>query len=232
MASLSSLMRNAQRKLRHAATPKKQIIDRFHRLYYDAGDQLGLTWKDTSWLGVPVRKCPLDLWLYQEILFELRPDLIIETGTFVGGSAYYLASLCDALGKGKVITVDIKQFGSPPAHDRIQYLLGSSVADDIVQQIRERTRGMDTVLVILDSDHTKPHVLQELRIYSAFVTKGSYMIVEDTNINGHPVVPTFGPGPMEAMEDFLRGNRDFASDPKKDKYYLTFNPQGYLRKLR
>ena len=86
-------------------------------------------------------------------------------------------------------------------------------------------------MVILDSDHGKDHVLNELRTYSPFVTKGSYLIVEDTNINGHPVLHDFGPGPMEAVEDFLKENQNFTVDKSKEKFYLTFNPKGYLRKI-
>ncbi len=87
------------------------------------------------------------------------------------------------------------------------------------------------MLVILDSDHSKRHVLDELRTYSQFVGEGSYIIVEDTNVNGHPVLPEFGPGPMEAIQDFLKENKDFAVDGSKEKFYMTFNPKGYLRRV-
>ena len=87
-------------------------------------------------------------------------------------------------------------------------------------------------MVVLDSDHHKQHVLNELRIYSKFVTRGSYLIVEDTNINGHPVLPKFGPGPMEAVSQFLQENKDFVVDKTREKFYLTQNPNGYLIKLR
>jgi cephalosporin hydroxylase len=85
-------------------------------------------------------------------------------------------------------------------------------------------------MVILDSDHHKDHVLRELEIYSKFVTNGSYIIVEDTNINGHPVRPKFGPGPTEAVKEFLKGSRDFVIDKSREKFFLTFNPNGYLKK--
>jgi len=87
-------------------------------------------------------------------------------------------------------------------------------------------------MVILDSDHSKGHVLSELKIYSKFVTKGSYIIVEDTNINNHPVFPDFGPGPMEAVEEFLKENKDFSVDRSREKFYLTFNPKGFLQKRK
>ncbi len=84
--------------------------------------------------------------------------------------------------------------------------------------------------MILDSDHRREHVLRELELYSRFVTPGCYLVVEDTNINGHPVAPTFGPGPMEAVRDFLASTDDFEVDHSREKLLLTFNPSGYLRR--
>lgn len=210
---------------------EQDVVDHFHRLYYDAG-QFGKTLKRTFWLGVPTSKCPLDMWLYQEMLFELRPDVIIETGTAKGGSALFLACICDLIGHGKIITIDVQPPAAPPAHTRIQYLHGSSVAPDIVAAVRAQVGPTDRVMVILDSDHSREHVLQELHTYAPFVTKESYLVVEDTNVNGHPVYPDHGPGPMEAVQEFLADNRDFIVDRDKEKFYLTLNPQGYLRRIR
>jgi cephalosporin hydroxylase len=139
------------------------------------------------------------------------------------------------VGNGKIVTIDIDEMEGRPQHQRIEYLLGSSVSVEIVGQVRKiiHESGNNTrIMVILDSDHHKEHVLKELRIYNTFVTKGSYLIVEDTNINGHPVAPQFGPGPMEATEEFLKENQDFIIDKTKEKFYLTFNPGGYLKKIR
>lgn len=163
----------------------EQIVDDFHRLYYDS-NTFGGTWRDTFWMGVPIWKCPMDMWIYQEILFNLKPDVIVETGTAFGGSALFMANICDLLGKGKIVTVDIQDRPNRPRHERIQYISGSSTADEVVEQVRKNING-GTVLVILDSDHSKGHVLDELRIYSRFVQEGSYVIVEDSNVNGHPV---------------------------------------------
>ena len=85
-------------------------------------------------------------------------------------------------------------------------------------------------MVILDSDHSRDHVLRELELYAPFVTRGCYLVVEDTNVNGHPVVPGFGPGPMEAVTAFLRTAADFTVDHAREKFMLTFNPSGYLRR--
>ena len=210
---------------------KRNIVNRFHKLYYDS-PIFGKTWENTFWFGVPVFKCPLDLWIYQEIMFEIKPDVIIECGTADGGSALFLASICDLINNGNVITMDIEDKGIKPKHKRIKYLLGSSTSKEIVEKVRSLVKNGDKVMVILDSDHHKEHVLNELKIYSKFVTKRSYLIVEDTNINGHPVVPSFGLGPMEAVEEFLKENKNFAVDKSKEKFYITFNPKGYLQKIK
>lgn len=210
------------------AVVQRTIVDQFHRLYY----QDPATWRDTYWLGVRTLKCPLDLWIYQEILQELRPQLIIECGTAFGGSAAYLASICDLVGSGRVVTIDIELKPGRPVHPRITYLLGSSVDPGTVAQVHAMIPSDGPVLVILDSDHSAAHVTRELALYSEFVTVGSFLVVEDSNINNHPVAPTFGPGPMEAIVDFLEGNNEFVVDESKEKYHLTFNPHGFLRRVR
>ena len=208
----------------------KNIVDQFHLLYYNS-------WKDTirktNWLGVPTIKCPLDCWIYQEIIYQIKPDLIIECGTSYGGSALFFASLFDLIDNGKVITIDIsEEIKNKPQHKRIQYLIGSSTSNYIIEQVKSQISANDKVMVMLDSDHKKAHVLDELKIYSEFVSKGSYLIVEDSNINGHPVLPNFGLGPMEAIEDFLKEKKNFIIDKSKEKFYMTFNPNGYLKRIK
>jgi cephalosporin hydroxylase len=208
---------------------EKEIVRGFHTLYYDS-HLLGKSFFSTFWLGVPTLKCPLDLWVYQEILHEIKPDLIIETGTAKGGSALFLASIFDLIGNGEVVSIDIEENDLRPQHKRIRYLLGSSTSDEIVSAVTTIAAGKRTVLVILDSDHSQAHVFRELTIYSRLVTKGSYLIVEDTNVNGHPVDLEHGPGPMEALDEFLATNKDFVIDEEKEKFLMTFNPRGYLRR--
>jgi cephalosporin hydroxylase len=220
-----------RRRLYLSARSRKAVIDQFHRLYYDSAG-LGQTWMDTRWLGVPTQKCPLDLWVYQEILFEQRPDVIIESGTCLGGSALFLASICDLLDHGRVITVDLEDKNVPVRHRRVTYLHGSSVSEEVVQQVAGSIGAAEKAMVILDSDHRKEHVLRELRIYSRYVTPGCYLIVEDTNLGGHPVAPEFGPGPAEAVQQFLDENRHFVVDRSREKFYLTFNPGGFLRRVQ
>jgi len=202
------------------------VVEAFHRHYYDSK-----VWRDTYWLGVEAQKSPLELWIYQEILFELRPDVIVETGTFDGGSALFLASICDLLDHGRVVTVDIEVKPYRPKHPRITYVEGlSSTAAQAVDRVRSLIKPGEKVMGILDSDHGQTHVLDELRIYSKLVTSGQYLVVEDTNINGHPVLPDFGPGPMEALDIFLGENKDFEVDRSREKFFVSFNPRGYLKK--
>jgi cephalosporin hydroxylase len=206
------------------------IVRQFHRLYYHSYDR---TWKDTRYRGVTIWKCPLDLWLYQEILHDLRPDLIVETGTAFGGSAYFLGDLCDTLGlDARILTIDVADEPGRPEHPRVTYVQASSTDPAVVQQVRDAAPDGGTVLVILDSDHSRDHVLDELRAYADLVSVGSYVVVEDTNVNGHPAYPEFGPGPMEAVDAFLAEDDRFVVDESKEKFFMTFNPRGCLKKVR
>jgi cephalosporin hydroxylase len=218
---------------------EQDVADEFLRLYYDAGDRVdqGATWKETRWMGVPVQKIPTDLWLYQEILYKDRPDIIIECGTAFGGSALYMAGILDLLGSGAVITVDIDDwdldipgYSGRKAHPRITYLKGSSVDPAMVEQVKARIPDGAVVMAILDSDHSAEHVLAELRTYAPMVTPGQLLIVEDTMLNGHPVHQDFGPGPMEALDTFLSETDDFTIDAIGEKFLVSFNPRGYLRR--
>jgi cephalosporin hydroxylase len=202
----------------------RQHLDAFHRDYYASR-----VWQRTFWLGVPTTKYPTDLIAYQERLYETRPDLIVECGTHLGGTAYFFASLCQLLGHGRVLTIDPLFLPNRPTHSRLAYLKGSSTDAATVDHVRG-LKGMGSCMVVLDSDHSKSHVLNELRLYAPLVSSGQYLIVEDTNVNGHPVYPEHGPGPREALEDFLREDSGFERMPGGEKFFLTANPGGYLRK--
>jgi len=227
----SAVIRELARQARDALveTRQRRIVRPFHRLFYESGTR---TWSSTRWLGTPAQKCPFDLWVYQELLYELRPEVIVECGTADGGSAHFLASICDLLGSGEIVTIDIRQLAGRPVHDRVTYLTGSSIAPEIVDNVRERVEGRSSVLVLLDSNHERDHVLAEMRLYGPLVTPGSYLVVEDSNVNGNPVLPEFGPGPGEAIDAFLAETDEFEIDESREKYFLTFNPRGYLRKTR
>jgi cephalosporin hydroxylase len=206
---------------------ERQIIDAFHQLYYQCADR---TWMATRWLGVPILKCPLDLWIYQEILSELTPDVIVETGSYRGGSALFLASICELLGHGRIYSIDVHAEAERPRHPRIEYLTGSSTSPELLAELRRRIAPDEHVLVILDSDHAQSHVLTEIEAYRHLVTPGSYLIVEDTNVNGHPVFADHGAGPWEAIEEFQRRNLDLVADREREKFFLSFNPGGFLRR--
>lgn len=216
-----------QHRPRTTSPAVQAVVDAFHRLWYDDRG----TWRSTQWQGITTWKCPLDLWIYQEIIHAVRPGLIIETGTAYGGSASYLGWLCDVVDKGRIVSVDIApQTDDLPIHPRLTFLRGSSTDPQIVDQVREMIPPGEPVMVILDSDHSERHVRNELAAYADLVTPGSYLIVEDTNINGHPAHRKFGPGPMEAVDRFLTERSDFEIDRSKERYHMTLNPRGYLKK--
>jgi cephalosporin hydroxylase len=201
------------------------LVRRFNALY--CRDRWR-TWVNTYWLGVRTMKCPLDLWIYQEILFRTRPDVIVETGTHQGGTTHFLACICDLLGSGRLLSMDIKKIGNPPEHQRITYLRGPSVSMEILSTVRDAIKPGESVMVILDSMHQKDFVMDELRAYAPLVSKGQYLIVEDTNINYW--WEDFGPGPLYAVREFLEldEGRDFRIDHEAEKFFMTFNPSGYL----
>lgn len=183
------------------------------------------------WLGVPIQKGGIDTWTYQEIIFDTKPDVLVEAGTYKGGSALYFASIFDLVGHGRVLSIDIKDY-HPPQHPRIIYLIGSSVSDEIFTKIKSLIKPGERVMVSLDSAHTKDHVLKELRLYAPLVTVGCYLVVEDTDLNGHPIRDSNGPGPFEAVEEFLGTNKDFIQDRSREQRGLTGFPGGWLKRLR
>lgn len=222
-------LRSTHQKLLDHPLFARTISSQFHKLYYHSPSR---PWLNTYWLGIPVLKCPLDVWIYQEIIHEIKPDVIIECGTYKGGSALFFAAVCDFIKHGRVITIDIQEDAQRPQHERITYLLGSSIAPEVVARARALLQPNENIMVVLDSDHSMPHVLQEMKSYSELVTHGSYLIVEDTSINGHPVAPQYGPGPMEAVQAFLKENNAFVVDKTREKFFMSFNPNGYLKKVK
>jgi cephalosporin hydroxylase len=214
------------KRARLSSPAVREIVDQFHRLFYDDKQ----TWRKNSWRGATTWKSPNDLWLYQEIIHSVRPGLIIETGTAFGGSATYMGWLLDAEGRGQVVSVDIAPRGTPP-HPRVTYITGSSTDPEIVGRLKDMIPAGEPVMVILDSDHSEGHVYDELCAYADLVTVGSYLIVEDTNVNGHPAHPSHGPGPMEAARRFLAERGDYVVDEKMHRLMHTLNPEGYLLRV-
>ena len=179
----------------------------------------------------------MDLWVYQEILWDVKPALIIECGTWSGGTAYYLACLLDILNHGEIVTVD-RQLRERPYHDRLTYIEGNSTGEGLktVERYIESCICPGPILVILDSDHRRDHVLAEMILYSDLVTVGSYMIVEDSDLNGHPTGDVgfwrLGEqGPHEAIEEFLKTGQRFEIDKSREKFLVTVCTDGFLRRV-
>lgn len=213
-----------------------EFIDEYHKVYEKAR-----IWENTSWLGVPCWKLPMDAFVMQELIFKLKPDFIIETGTGKGGSAMFYASICELMGQGKVITCDVdlrydaEQIAQHEWSDRIHFIHGSSTNSLTLKEIKKIVGKTKKNIVILDSYHACEYVLQEIGAYEAFVGKGYYMIVEDTHAGrvGHPVKwPYDSDGAYEAVEFFLKETDDFEVDYGCEKHLMTFNPKGYLRRIK
>lgn len=218
---------------------ESKIVEDFHKLYYGNGSR---TWSgNTKYLGINVLKCPLDMWIYQEIVYDIKPDIIIDVGSGDAGCTLFLATILDAMYdessyKGTIIAIDTENtnhVGILPKHKRIKYVTGSSTSEDTITQVRQLIKFPIKFpsLIILDSDHHKENVLKELNIYSKFAIKDSYIVVEDTNLN-HPN-PTDFEGPFEAVQEFLsnsNNSKKFVVDKDKEKFWLTFNPGGYLKR--
>ena len=198
-----------------AVQEDRDVVDAWHRREYNAGAE-GRSLGATKYFGVKIMKLPSDLHLYQEVVTEIKPALIIETGTFSGGSALYFAHLMDHLSHGVVVSIDIQPIQpSYPRHFRIGYVSErSSTHEQVALLAREAAKFYgEPVMVVLDSLHTKDHVLAELDIYASLVSGGSYLVVEDTNVGPNDAVfPEHGPGPGDAVREWLPKHPDFKVD--------------------
>jgi len=221
-----------------------KISDEFHK-YYDKHT----LWHTTTWMGVPCWKLPFDAWVLQELIFKYNPQYIIETGTAYGGSALFYASILDTMGAvGHVITIDIDDSARKSIdynyrakrlwRERVTAIKGSSIDPDIVDQVSTFSTGRmvsprnSKCIVILDSWHSEEHVTKELELYSPLVKPEGYLIVEDTHVNGNPIEWEWGGGPKEAVYKFLETTDDFEIDKRCEKFIMTFNPDGFLRRVK
>ena len=176
-----------------------------------------------SFLGVVTLRNPIDAWMIQQIMWTNRPNFLVETGTFMGGSALYYASMFDLMGSGKVISIDNNPVAGGPRHPRIEYMVGSSVNEGIVNQVREQVSGR-SCMVILDSEHSYDHVKAELETYSQIVTPGQYLVVED----GNPCTEV-----VQACDEFLASHHlEFERLDEFDEvlYEISFNYRGWFRR--
>jgi cephalosporin hydroxylase len=196
--------------------------------------QADVVFEGCSWMGVKAWKNPLDAWIYQEIVYEVRPDVIVEVGSASGGGALYLAHLLELMDHGQVVSVDIDRSTFVAEHPRLLTVTGPSSAPETVAQVAELCRGK-RALVIHDADHTKEQVLADLRCYAPFVSVGSYLIVEDGIVDLYHPWEKLGvsyEGPLAATEEFLRTTDEFEVDLGRERYLLTYNPRGFLRRIR
>jgi cephalosporin hydroxylase len=214
-----------------------QIITDSDRFAY------GYSW---TWLGLPLLQMPEDMIAVQEVIWETRPDVIIETGIAWGGSVLFYASLLQLLGKGKVIAIDLNlmdhvrdKIMSYPFSDRIRLFNGSSIDPAVVAQVKAEIPPGASVMLSLDSNHTHEHVLTELRTYGPMVTKGQFAVVCDTVVEDIPTQThrprPWGPGnnPKTALDEYLSETDGFVVDPRlAAKQLLTYHPGGYLRRVK
>ena len=199
-----------------------------------------------SWMGRPIIQYPQDMIAMQEIIWELKPDLIIETGIAHGGSLIYYASLLELIGKGEVLGIDIDirqhnraEIEAHPMFKRIKMLEGSSISQEMIEKVAAIAAGKQTVLVVLDSNHTHDHVLQELELYAPFVTLNSYLVAFDTIVEDLPndYMPgrpwRQGNNPKTAVWEFIKSHPEFEIDKRIDnKLLISVGPDGYLKRIK
>lgn len=200
-----------------------------------------------TWMGRPIIQFPQDMVAMQEIIWATKPDLIIETGIAHGGSLIYYASLLEMSGgDGYVLGIDVDirahnkaEIEAHPMFKRIKMIQGSSIAADTVAAVAEHAKGKKSVLVILDSNHTHDHVLQELKLYSPFVTINNYLVVFDTLVDDMPedlvLDRPWGKGnnPKTAVREFQKTSNQFEIDKAIEaKILITVAPDGYLKRVR
>lgn len=202
-----------------------------HRLMYEP-----------TWLGRPVIQFPTDIVAMQELIWKLRPDVIVETGVAHGGSLVLSASILELIGKGKVVGVDIEirphNRAAIEAHrlkHRIELIEGSSIASDTLVAVRASVGSAETVLVMLDSNHSESHVLQELELYSTLVTPGSYIVAHDGSQAWVWDIPNGKPEwkddhPLGAIHKFLARHPEFSNDPHWTRWGITSSPDGFLKR--
>lgn len=204
--------------------------EEYHRWYYNT-----FVWNRTTWLGVDCWKSVADMWNYQEILVDLQPSLVVEFGSNRGGSALFFSHVLQRSGHPyRVLSVDINHKTlDPRAVDdpNILFVESSSTLPSIAEQIKKlKNEFPGRIFAILDSDHSRDHVLAEMKLLRPLLSRGDYLLVEDSCLNGRPILPGWGPGPFEAIEAYEQEFPDDYThdDPREQKFGWTFAPNGFL----
>lgn len=200
-----------------------------------------------SWMGRPIIQYPQDMIAMQEIIWQVKPDLVIETGIAHGGSLIYYASLLELIGRGEVLGIDIdirehnrKEIEKHPMFNRIKMIQGSSTNHEVIHKVKKYAAGKRSILVCLDSNHTHDHVLKELELYSPFVSLHSYIVVFDTIVEdlpegyfAHKRPWGISNNPKTAVDEFLKMNDNFEIDTSIDnKLLISVAPGGYLKRIK
>jgi len=181
-----------------------------------------------SWMGVPIHKNVLDAWIYQELIFRIKPDVIVEIGSENGGSTLYFAHLLDCIGGGGcVISIDVDRRPYKVKHERIIKITGHSSAERVIRKVSELCKDK-IVLINQDGGHGEDQVYRDLVDYCGLVSVGSYYIVEDTLLYPYAGLKE---GPLMAINKFLETNPGFVIDLECERYILTANPSGYLKRI-
>lgn len=203
----------------------------YHKWYYERHK----VWTGTRFLGITTMKSVSDMWNYQEIITDIKPAVIVEFGSFAGGSAIFFDMIGRAVNPGlKVLSVDIDHGLLDPRvkeYPEIEFLESSSTDARVMQRISDlRQAYPGRAFFILDSDHSRTHVLNEMLGIRDILQTDDYVIVEDSNVNGHPVAKNWGPGPFEAMQDYFRRYPDdYVRDTgREQKFAFTFATNGFL----
>jgi cephalosporin hydroxylase len=191
-----------------------------------------MAWDDTTWMGRPVTSAPTDLFAYQQLITEVKPDWVIETGTGSGGRTLFLASVCDLIGHGEVVSVDQQLGADLPDHPRIHYVEGTPADPSTVARVEDLVGPEPHGLVLIGTCAHRNVTSSEFDAYERFVRTGSYVVVTDTAVNGNPIWAGFGPGPFEAVKLILGKHGDFGMDNVPERWSLTYNPGGFLKRFR
>lgn len=205
----------------------------YHQYYVHQAFRYGDPDMQQKWLGHELLKSPFDCWIYQELIYKVRPDFVIELGVMFGGASRFYADVMELIGHGRVLGVDISLSRvKRPLHPRVEYIEGDSVSNEVFEEVKKRVNG-GSVLVVADSDHEKSHVLKELRLYSQLVPVGSYYVVEDALNDPMKWQPVPNEGPQAAVREFLQENTAFIPDVRyAERYILSSNPWGYLLRIK
>lgn len=235
-----------ERKQRLEANSNNTSLKAAAKAFNDASNSNQYSY-NFSWMGRPIIQYPQDIIAMQEIIWEVKPDLIIETGIAHGGSLIYYASLLELIGKGEVLGIDIdirkhnrEEIEKHSMFKRIKMIEGSSIDENIVAEVKLIAQGKRNILVVLDSNHTFDHVLRELQMYSPLVSLGSYIVVFDTIVEDLPANYFkekrpwgIGNNPKTAVHEFLKSNTNFIIDSSIDnKLLISVAPEGYLKRIK